>query len=301
MYDIIIVGAGPAGLTAAIYLKRASKKVLVLESSHYGGQIVNAANIENYPAEMHISGFDFATKVYEQAKKLGAEIVFDRVIEIIDGDIKTVKTSNNIYNCKAIIIATGSASRNLGLENEQELIGRGISYCATCDGNFFKGKDVAVVGGGNNALEDAIYLSDIANKVYLIHRKDSFKADEELVKLVEEKENVVLVFNSNITKIIGKEKLERIEITDNDSNMSELDIAGLFIAVGRVPNFGNIASPLKVDSNGFIEAGEDCLTNIDGVFVAGDIRTKKVRQIVTATSDGAIAAINAVKYINERL
>lgn len=191
MYDIIIVGAGPAGLTSAIYASRASKKVLVLEAKSYGGQIINTLDIENYPVEDHISGFDFATKLYNQVKSLGADIVFEKVIDIKNSDdIKEVITNKNTYKTKTIILATGSVNRKLGLSNEDELIGKGISYCATCDGGFYKNKIVAVVGGGNTALEDALYLSDIANTVYLIHRRDEFRGDE--VTLSNLKEKIIL-------------------------------------------------------------------------------------------------------------
>ncbi|MCR4581413.1 MAG: thioredoxin-disulfide reductase [Bacilli bacterium] len=296
MYDIIIIGAGPAGLTAAIYGRRANKSVLVLEAKSYGGQIINTLDIENYPANNHISGFDFATNLYNQAKELGAEIVFDKVIEITNN--KEVITANNKYNAKAIIIATGSDNRKLGLPNEDELIGKGVSYCATCDGAFFKGKDVAVVGGGNTALEDALYLSNLANKVYIIHRRDEFRGEEKSVNLLKEKDNVEFVFNSNVTKLISDDKLNGIEVTNKDGSSKTIDVNGLFIAIGRIPENQNFAKLINLNEAGYIIAGEDCTTNIPGIFVAGDNRTKEVRQLVTATSDGAIAATNAIKYID---
>lgn len=295
MYDIIIIGAGPAGLTAAIYGRRANKSVLVLEAKSYGGQIINTLDIENYPANNHISGFEFATNLYNQAKELGNEIVFDKVIEITNN--KEVITSNNKYNAKAIIIATGSDNRKLGLPNEDELIGKGVSYCATCDGAFFKGKDVAVVGGGNTALEDALYLSNLANKVYLIHRRDEFRGEEKSVNLLKEKDNVEFVFNSNVTKLIKDDVLKAIEVTNKDGSVKTIDINGLFIAIGRIPENQNFAKLINLNEAGYIIAGEDCTTNIPGIFVAGDNRTKEVRQLVTATSDGAVAATNAIKYI----
>ena len=209
MYDIIIVGAGPAGLTAAIYAKRASKKVLVLEARGYGGQIINTLDIENYPANEHISGFDFATNLYNQAKNLGTEIIFEKVVEINNkGTEKEVITTKNKYATKTIILATGSENRKLGLSNEDELVGKGISYCATCDGAFYKNKCVAVVGGGNTALEDALYLSDIANKVYLIHRRGEFRGEEVTVNNLKEKENIEFIYNSNITKLNANENLK---------------------------------------------------------------------------------------------
>ena len=299
MYDIIIVGAGPAGLTSAIYASRASKKVLVLEAKSYGGQIINTLDIENYPVEDHISGFDFATKLYNQVKNLGADIVFEKVIDIKNSDdIKEVITNKNTYKTKTIILATGSVNRKLGLSNEDELIGKGISYCATCDGGFYKNKIVAVVGGGNTALEDALYLSDIANTVYLIHRRDEFRGDEVTLSNLKEKNNIKFIYNSNVTKLNGKDKLESIEITDNEGKIDIITIDGLFVAIGRIPENENFAKTVKLDNYGYIIANENCHTNIDGIFVAGDNRTKSVRQLVTATSDGAIAATEAVKYIN---
>ena len=300
MYDIIIIGAGPAGLTAAIYGKRALKKVLVLEALSYGGQIINTLDIENYPAAAHISGFDFATNLYNQAKDLGAEIKFEKVTNIIDNDdIKKVVTSKGEYETKTIIIATGADNRKLGLENEDKLIGKGISYCATCDGNFFKGKDVAVVGGGNTALEDTLYLTDLVNKVYLIHRRDEFRGDPTIVEKLKEKENVEFVYNSNVTKLISNDKLEGVEITNKDGSTKELSVSGLFVAIGKVPENENFKEIINLDESGYIIAGEDCHTNREGIFVAGDNRVKELRQLVTATSDGAIAATEAVKYINK--
>lgn len=300
MYDCIIVGAGTAGLTAAIYLRRASKKVLVLEAKSYGGQIVNTLNIENYPAEPHISGFDFATKLYNQAKELGAEIKFEKVINLENNNTsKYVITSNNKYETKTIILATGSDNRKLGIENEDELTGKGISYCATCDGAFYKGKTVAVVGGGNTALEDALYLSDIAEKVYLIHRRNEFRGEEATVNKLKEKSNVEIIYNSNVTKLISNNKLESIEVTNNNGSVNNIKVDGLFVAVGRIPENQNFASIINLDNNGYVIANEDCNTNVPGIFVAGDNRVKKVRQLVTAASDGAVAATEAIKYISK--
>ena len=299
MYDIIIIGAGPAGLTAAIYAKRASKNVLVLEAKSYGGQIINTLDIENYPVEAHISGFDFATKLYNQTKELGAEIKFEKVVDIDDKkSIKEVITTKNTYTAKAVIIATGSENRKLGIEKEDELIGKGISYCATCDGAFYRKKNVAVVGGGNTALEDALYLSDLVNKVYLIHRRDEFRGEESTVRRLKEKENIEFVYNSNVTKLNANERLESIEVTNKDGSTRTIEIDGLFVAVGRIPENENFAKLINLDNSGYIIANEDCKTNVAGIFVAGDNRTKEVRQLVTATSDGAIAATAAIKYIN---
>lgn len=301
MYDIIVIGAGPAGLTAAIYARRASKTVLVLEALSYGGQIINTPDIENYPAAMHISGFDFATKVYEQAQELGAEFVFEKAVGIRDnGGTKEVVTEDNTYTCKALIIATGSENRKLGIENEEALVGRGVSYCATCDGAFYRGKAVAVAGGGNTALEDALYLSDLAETVYLIHRRDAFRGDEATVSALKERKNVKFIYNSNVTKLIADKRLTAVEITDkNTGAVTTLNINGLFVAIGRIPENQNFAQLIKLDGSGYVEAGEDCLTNVPGIFAAGDNRTKSVRQLVTAAADGAVAATAAVKYVQE--
>ena len=300
MYDIIIVGAGPAGMTAAIYARRAARTVLVLEALSYGGQIINTPDIENYPVEAHISGFDFSTKVYEQAKGLGAEFKFEKVVGLRDeGAVKTVVTQKNEYQAKAVILATGSENRKLGLEDEQKLTGRGVSYCATCDGNFYRKKVVAVVGGGNTALEDALYLSDLAEKVYLIHRRDSFRGEETNAAQLSERENVEILYNSNVTRLLSEKRLTGIEVTNKlDGSVRTLEVNGLFIAVGRVPENENFAGLVDLDEAGYVAAGEDCHTRTPGVFVAGDNRAKMLRQLVTATADGAMAATEAVKYIN---
>ena len=299
MYDVVIIGAGPAGLTAAIYTRRAAKKVLVLEAKVYGGQIVNTLDIENYPAEEHISGYDFATKLYNQAKNLGAEIVFEKVISIeANGKQKKIITTDNVYEAGSVIIATGSENRKLGLPNEDQLVGKGISYCATCDGAFYKNKKVAVVGGGNTALEDALYLADVAEKVYLIHRRSEFRGEDSTVSRLKGKESIQFVLNSNVTKLNAGNKLESIEVASADGKVRTIEIDGLFVAIGRIPESKAFANLIKLDDAGYIEADEKCHTNVDGIFVAGDSRTKDVRQLVTATSDGAIAATEAVKYIS---
>ena len=302
MYDIIIIGAGPAGMTAAIYARRASKSVLVLEALTYGGQIINTPDIENYPVAAHISGFEFATKVYEQAEALGAEFVFEKAVGITDsGTCKKVKTTENEYECKAVIIATGSANRKLGIEGEDGLVGRGVSYCATCDGAFYRGKTVAVAGGGNTALEDALYLADLAEKVYIVHRRDSFRGDETTVNTLKQRPNVEFVYNSNVTKLIADKRLTAIEVTDKlTGETRELSVDGLFVAIGRVPENRGFAQLITLDDAGYISAGEDCLTNVPGIFAAGDGRTKDVRQLVTAASDGAVAATTAVRFVSSR-
>ena len=301
MYDIIIVGAGPAGLTSAIYAKRASKKVLVLEANSYGGQIINTLDIENYPGDNHISGFDLATNMFNQAKELGAEIKFEKVVEIKNSSkYKEVITPNNKYKCKALILATGSENRKLGLSNEDELIGKGVSYCATCDGAFYKDKIVAVVGGGNTAIEDALYLTDICKKVYLIHRRDTFRGEESTINKLKEKDNITFIYNSNVTKLNANDVLESIIVTDKEGNKKELEVSAIFIAVGRIPENQNFAKIIKLDEKGYVIAKENCHTNRRGIFVAGDARSKDLRQLVTATADGAVAATESIKYINSK-
>ena len=302
LYDIIIIGAGPAGLTSAIYAKRANKSVLVLEAKNYGGQIINTLDIENYPANEHISGFDFATNLYNQVKNLGAEIKYEKVVDINNlGKEKEVITTKNTYKTKTIIIATGSENRKLGLPNEDEFASKGISYCATCDGAFYKEKTVAVVGGGNTALEDALYLADLASKVYLIHRRDEFRGEESTINLLKEKDNIEFLYNSNVTKLNTKDRLESIEVTSNDGETRTIDVDALFVAIGRIPENQNFAKLINLDNAGYIISNEYCHTNVEGIFVAGDNRVKELRQLVTATSDGAIAAVEAIKYINGSL
>ena len=302
LYDIIIIGAGPAGLTSAIYAKRANKNILVLEAKNYGGQIINTLDIENYPANEHISGFDFATNLYNQAKNFGAEIKYEKVVDINNlGKEKEVITTKNTYKTKTIIIATGSENRKLGLPNEDEFASKGISYCATCDGAFYKEKTVAVVGGGNTALEDALYLADLASKVYLIHRRDEFRGEESTINLLKEKDNIEFLYNSNVTKLNTKDRLESIEVTSNDGEIRTIDVDALFIAIGRIPENQNFAKLINLDNAGYIISNEYCHTNVEGIFVAGDNRVKELRQLVTATSDGAIAAVEAIKYINSSL
>ena len=295
MYDIIIIGAGPAGLTAAIYAKRAAKKTLVLEAKSYGGQIINTSKIENYPVTPGISGFDFATNLYNQVKDLGVEINFEKVYSVKDNaEYKEVVTNEKIYKARSVIIATGSKNKKLSLDGEEKLVGKGISYCATCDGAFYRDKTVAVVGGGNTALDDALYLSNICKKVYLIHRRDTFRAEQTIIDELQTKSNVEFVLNSTITKLNYSDRLESIMINDGKT----LEVDGLFVAIGRTPENDFVKGMIKLDEYGYIESDEKCHTNIAGIFVAGDNRKKDIRQLVTATSDGAIAASEAIKYLN---
>ena len=327
MYDIAIVGAGPAGLSAAIYGQRAGKKTVVFEGYTYGGQIVNTPEIENYPGIKNISGFDYATGLYEQATGLGAEVIFEQVLgveeafggagdvpvtggEVSDGANDTVvsakgkrvfkiTTSGGTYEAKAVILATGAKNRHLGIDREEALTGRGISYCATCDGVFYKGKAVAVNGGGNTAIEDAMFLTNYCSKVYVIHRRDEFRGEKEGLEALKKKGNVEFVLNSTVTELLGEDKLSGVRVK-NKLTGEEKDIAvdGLFIAIGQEPDNKAFSELAELDKAGYIISGEDCLTKTPGIFTAGDCRTKQVRQLVTAASDGAVAALAACGYIN---
>ena len=297
--DIIIIGAGTAGLSAAIYAQRAGKTTLVLEREAYGGQIINTPDVENYPGIAHISGFDFATGLYEQAQNLGAEVEFADVAGVEDqGGKKIVHTTGGDFACRALILATGVQRRKLGLPKEQAFTGKGVSYCATCDGAFFKGKDVAVNGGGNTALEDAQYLSRIAGKVYLIHRRDAFRADPAEVKKIEGKENVIPVLNCTVTDLVGDGKLSGVEVMNKVTGEKKvLPVSALFVAIGQAPSNAAFAGLVDLDEAGYIRAGEDCKTSRPVVFAAGDCRTKSVRQLTTAAADGAVAALAAAAYL----
>lgn len=296
MHDIIILGAGVAGLTSAIYALRQGKKVLVLEKNSFGGQIINAQDIENYPGSNHISGYELSLNIYNQAKELGMEYKQEEVLEI-DSSNKSIRTNKESYTYKALIIAMGLEKRKLGLENEQDLIGSGVSYCATCDGAFFKHKNVAVVGGGNTALEDALFLSEYVNKVYLIHRRDTFRGDENTLSKIKTKENIELVLNSIPTKLIGK-PLEQIEVEDKNNNKKILDVNGIFIAVGQSPSTEILQNILELDEYGYIITDEKNKTSQKYIYAAGDIVKKEVRQLTTAVADGTIAAINACRDIS---
>ena len=294
MYDIIIIGGGPAGLTAGIYGVRANKKVLVIESTACGGQIINTSHIDNYPVAPHITGIEFGQTLEKQARDLGVEIEFDTVTSISkDSDGFTVVTEDDSYPGKSVIIATGTQPRKLGLTNEDDFVGRGISYCATCDGKFYEHKTVAVNGGGNSALHEALYLSNIASKVYLIHRRDEFRGSDSLVDKVKSKDNIELVLNSTIVELLGDGKLQSIKL----DNGRTIEIDGLFVSIGRMPNTATLYTGLALADGDYVSASDDCKTNIDGLFVAGDVRAKEIRQLVTATADGAIAATMAIQYL----
>ncbi len=297
MYDIIIVGCGPAGMTAALYALRAGKKVLIFEAKTYGGQILKASIVENYPGVETTNGYDLATKMYEQIIRIGAEVKYEMVKKITKD--REVMTDSGTYKAKAIILATGSENRRLNIPNEVEYIGRGVSYCAACDGHFFKGKDVAVVGGGNTALEDTNYLASMCNKVYLIHRSESFKGDESLVGEVKLDSNVEIIMNSSVVGITGDEVLNRITIKDKEDNIRNIDISGLFIAVGQQPKNELFADVVELDEKGYIKAIDEVHTTCPFIYVAGDTRAKELRQLTTAVADGSLAATVAIREIKE--
>jgi thioredoxin reductase (NADPH) len=293
MYDVIIVGCGPAGMTSAIYLARANKKVLILEKETIGGQMASSPLIENYPGYSSISGSELANNMFEQLSNLGVEIELEEVVEIKDGEVKKVITEDNTYEAKSIIIATGCKYRLLGLDNEEELIGKGIHFCVACDGAFYKDRTVAVIGGGNSAVINAITLSDLCKKVYLIQNLDYLTAEPILIDKIKEKENVEIILGSVVTKITGEDELESIEI----NNSSDVKLDGMFISIGLVPQSEFVKDLLSINKYGYIESN-DCVTSLKGIFVAGDCRDKKVRQVTVATSDGTVAATSAIEYLN---
>ena len=295
-FDIIIVGGGPAGLTAAIYARRAGKSVLVLEKAAIGGQIASSPKVDNFPGIPGVSGAELSDRLYAQADELGARIELEEVLEIKDGAPKTVTTDYGAYTCTALILATGTKHRSLGLEGEDTL--SGISYCAVCDGAFYTGKDVAVVGGGNTALQDALFLSDLCRRVSVIHRRDQFRGDPILVETLKQRENVTFILDSVVDGLEGNDgALTALHLRSvKTGEASRLAVHGLFEAVGQQPEAALSRALSLADESGFIPAAEDCTTPIPGIFVAGDCRTKEVRQLTTACGDGAVAALAAVRH-----
>lgn len=302
MYDIIVIGAGPAGLTAALYALRADKTVLVLEKATFGGQITFSPQIENYPGFATMSGNEFADKLVDQVISQGADIEMETVTAIRDnGDTKTVITEEGEHEAKAVIIATGVKHRQTGLPNENELVGEGVSYCAVCDGAFFKGQTVAVLGGGNSALQEAVLLSEGCEKVYVIQNLDYFTGEARLVEKLREKDNVEFIMGTVISSLNGEGSLESLTLRkEADGSESELKVNGLFVAIGLIPNNSMFADIAGLDEWGYIDSDESCLTKTEGVFVAGDCRKKQIRQITTAAADGSVAALAACRYIDSK-
>lgn len=301
MYDIVIVGSGPAGLTAAVYARRSEKTVLVIEKETFGGQITYSPKVQNYPGTLQMSGNEFAEKLVEQALSLGTEIELDTVTKVEnEGNFKKIYCENGTYEAKAVIIATGSKHRQLGIDREDELIGSGVCYCAVCDGAFFAGKDVAVIGGGNTALQDAVLLADICKSVTVVQNLAFFTGEQSLIRVLEGKSNVSFIVSSVAKEIKGDTEVNGLVITNTETGEDTLlSVNGIFVAIGQVPQNKPFENVAKINEYGYIEADEKCLTDTCGIFVAGDCRTKAVRQITTAVSDGAVAAVSACRYIDE--
>ena len=299
MYDILIIGGGPAGLTAATYACRAGKSVLVLEKAAFGGQITWSPRVENFPGFVSISGNELGDKLLEQAMEQGAEVELEEItaLQQADGAWRAVCDSGAFYEGRAVILATGAKPRMLGIRREEALVGSGVGYCAVCDGAFYKGKAVAVNGGGNSALQDALLLSESCSKVYLIHRRDSFRSEQKLVEALQARENVEFVLNAAVTELLGEEELSGVTVEQNGQRR-EIPVEGLFVAIGHQPDLEAFAPWLKRDKAGYADAGEDCLSPTEGLFVAGDCRKKSVRQLTTAAADGAVAALAACRWLD---
>lgn len=298
MYDVVILGAGPAGLTAGIYAARGGLSVAIVENQAPGGQAVLTAEIENYPGFETISGFDLTARMVAQCEGLGVVFVYDNPVNVsLEGTVKTVETAySGTVEGRSLIIATGALPRPLGVPRESELLGGGVSYCATCDGAFFRGKPVAVVGGGNTAVEDALYLERFASEVYLIHRRDALRADALLSERIT-KSTVKILWDTVVTDLVGSPRLQSLNVKNvKTGETSSVRVDGFFIAAGRKPASEGL-NGVALDESGYILTDDEMRTNIDGVFAAGDVRRKSLRQVVTAAADGALAAENAVKYV----
>ena len=301
MYDLIIIGGGPAGLTAATYARRAGKSVLVVEKNAFGGQITWSPRVENFPGFASISGVELGDKLLEQAMEQGAEVELEEVTSFArEGEHFAVRCeSGAVFEARALILATGAKPRMLGVEREEALVGSGVCYCAVCDGAFYKGRDVAVCGGGNSALQDALLLSESCRQVWLIHRRSSFRGEQKLVEALQARENVHFLLNARVTALLGEEELSAL-VLEQDGEQRELPVEGLFVAIGHQPDNGAFADYLNLDAAGYAASAEDCLTPTPGLFAAGDCRAKKVRQLTTAVADGAVAALAACEYLDRQ-
>lgn len=301
MHDIIIIGAGPAGLTAAIYARRAEKSVLILEKDTFGGQITYSPQIENYPGYLRMSGNEFAEKLIDQALTQGAEIEMEKVVSVRDdGSFKTVVTDCGEHQGKTVIIANGVKHRQTGIPEENNFVGKGVSYCAVCDGAFFKNQTVAVLGGGNSALQEAVLLSDICSKVYVIQNLDFLTGEAKLSEKIASKENVEVICGTVISGFIGDQNLKGLKLKKTaDESEFNLDVDGLFVAIGLEPKNDIYSDLVQLNEYGYFDSDESCITKTPGVFVAGDCRSKRIRQITTATADGAVAALAACRYIDD--
>lgn len=298
MYDIIIIGAGPAGLTAAIYARRAEKSVLVIEKGVFGGQVTFSPKIENYPGFGELTGTELADKMVEHAISLGAEFEMETVTAIRDGEIKEVITENGSFQGKTVIIATGASHRHLGIEGEEKYLGNGISFCAVCDGAFYAGQAVTVIGGGNSALQEAILLSATSQKVTVIQNLPTLTGEEALQNILRSKDNVEIICSSLVSGFEGEDSLKGVKIKNTDTDAeTTIPCDGCFVAIGLIPATDFVKGSINLNFYGYVDANESCKTNIDGVFVAGDCRSKEIRQITTATADGATAALAAIKHL----
>ena len=299
LYDILIIGGGPAGLTAATYARRAGKSVLVIEKNAFGGQITWSPKVENFPGFVSLSGTELGDRLLEQAMEQGAEVELDEVVSVTveDGVKRVACDSGAVFEGRALIVAVGAKPRMLGLAREEALVGSGVCFCAVCDGAFYAGKDVAVNGGGSSALQDAMLLSEKCRRVYLIHRRDSFRGEQKLVEALKKRENVEFVLNARVTELLGKDELTGVRVEQNGA-AREIPVAGLFVAIGHAPDNGLFAELMALDRAGYADAGEDCLTKTPGVFVAGDCRAKAVRQLTTAAADGSVAALAACRCLD---
>ena len=301
MYDLLIIGGGPAGLTAALYARRAGKTVLVLEKSAFGGQITASPRVENYPALGPVSGLEFADRLVEQVLSLGADLESDEVTAIrsTPSGWAVDTASGAVWEGKSLIAATGARPRALGVERETQWIGRGVSYCAVCDGAFYKGRPVAVIGGGNSALQEALFLSDLCSQVYLIHRGAAFRGEPRLAQALSSRKNVTALLHSQVTELTGSSQLDGVTVANGDGGVHALAVDGIFIAVGHQPETALFTELLTADESGCIPAGEHCRTKIPKLFVAGDCRAKDVRQLTTAVCDGAVSALAACHDLDQ--
>lgn len=300
MYDILIVGTGPAGLTAAIYARRAGKSVLVLEKDTFGGQVTFSPKLENYPGFEAISGNELAQKMLEQAMSLGADIDMDTVLEVKDGEVKTIVGENATYEAKSVIIAAGARHRRLGLPNEENLIGSGISFCAVCDGAFYKDQHVAVIGGGNTALVEIVLLAEVCKKVTVVQNLAFLTGESKMIDAVKAKDNIEIIYNTVVKEYLGESSLKGLRLhNDVTGEESDLYVDGAFLAIGTEPENKPYAAVSELNDWGYIVSDESCQTGTPGIFVAGDCRTKAYRQVATAVSDGATAALSACRYLDK--
>ena len=299
MKRVGIIGGGTAGMTAAIYAVRAGCSAVIFESGMFGGQIVNTSSIENYPGLFQVSGADYAMKLYEQCTALGVSFLFSKVDSAqLTGREKILVSGGKEYQFDAVIIANGAKYRKLGCPGEERLTGHGVSYCATCDGAFYKGKRVCVVGGGNTAVEDALFLSSYCDQVSLIHRRTEFRAHQYTLEAAQKRENIRFVLNSTVTEILGQDRVESVTLHNRETGEdSRLEVDGVFLAIGVAPDNEMFRGQLELDEGGYLIAEEDCRTSVPGVYVAGDTRSKPLRQLVTAAADGAAAAVSAAAYL----